>query len=440
MGKRFFYIILAFALFFTGYKNASAQITITKSNMPVAGQNYIYSTSNDSVDVSATGADTTWDFSKITPVSQDTYKYVSPSSASILYTLQFSGDAALNIKIQGLKGSYNFFKTTTSQYTSQGLGITVPVVNLPTSIPYTSPDVIYNFPIKYGNTADSASFSGSTTISTFTIKFAGKRTNIIDGWGKVITPHKTYNCIRIKSIVKEIDSLAGQGINRDRIEYKWLSTTEQIPVFEVVVAAGVAGTGSTQTITYRDSFKNVVNPSGPVVGFDVPDTNVFINDTVTFSNTTTGAINYSWVITPSTFTYGTGSTATTKNPKIIFDKVGLYTVSLNATGIGGTNYLTKKNYINATHNSGIETISYGVKELQLYPNPCADEVKINIGSSLSGSVIYSIMNASGKIVNTGSVTSNNSLVNLNMKNFAPGLYLIQMQNGDQVFEGRVVKE
>jgi len=439
MGNKFFLAVLTLGLCFGAIQNGSAQITITKSNMPTAGQSIIYSTSNDSIDVSATGADTTWDFSQITPVSQDTYKYVSPSSASILYTLQFSGDAALNIKIAGLKGAYEFFKTSATQYTSQGLGITLPVVNLPTSIPYTNPDVIYNFPLKYGNTADSASFYGSTTITTFTIKFAGKRTNIIDGWGKVITPYKTYNCIRVKSIVKEVDSLAGQGINRDRIEYKWLSTSEQIPVFEVVVAAGAAGTGSTQTITYRDSFKNVVNPNGPVVDFNVPDTNVYTNDTVTFNNTTTAALTYSWVITPSTFTYGTGSTSTTKNPKIIFNKVGLYTVSLNATGIGGTNYLTKKDYINATHNTGIEPAN-GISQLQLYPNPTTNGVQVSLGSNINGNIIYSIINASGKTVNSGTIASNNGVSHLSMKDYTPGLYLIRMQSGEQVFEGRVVKE
>ena len=440
MGKRFFFIILTFVMFLAVFKNASAQITISKSNMPAAGQNYIYSTSNDSIDVSATGADTTWDYSQGTPVSQDTYKYVSALKASPIYALQYSGDAALSIKMAGLKGAFEFFNASTSQYTSQGLGITIPGIGLPTAIPYSKPDVIYNFPLKYGNKPDSASFYGLTTISTFTIKFEGKRFNIVDGWGKIITPYKTYNCIRVKSIVKEIDSFAGQGINRDRIEYKWLSTSEHIPVFEVVVGAGATGGGPTQTITYRDSFQNVVNPNGPVVDFNVPDTNVFTKDTITFNNTTTGALTYSWVITPSSFSFSTGSTATTKNPKIIFNNVGFYTISLNATGIGGTNYLTKKNYINATHNSGIETISASINELQLYPNPSSNEVILNLGTTLNCNNLVSIISASGKTVYSGTIAANNGQPRLSLRDFAPGLYLIRIQNWEQVFEGRVVKE
>ena len=437
MGKKFTYSILTFVIFFAGYKNASAQITITKSNMPVASDTIIYSTSNDSIDVSDTGANKTWDYSHVTPVSQDTYKYVTPSSASILYALQFSGDVALNVKTAGLTGEYQFYKTTTSQYSQQGLGITIPGLGIPTSIPYKSPDIIYNFPLKYGSKPDSASFYGSTTIATFTINFTGKRINTVDGWGTVKTPYKTYNCIRVKSVVHEIDSLAGQGINRDRIEYKWLSTSELIPVFEASVPTGTAAAG--MTLTYRDGYKDIVNPNGPVIAFSVPDTNVFVKDTVKFTNKTTGAFRYTWVITPSTFTYVTGSTDTSKNPKVIFNAVGFYTVSLNATGIGGTNYLTKKSYINATHNTGIEPIK-GISQLQLYPNPTTNDILVNIGSNINGSIIYSIISASGKTVNSGTLVTNNGLTHLSIKDYAPGLYLIRVQNGDEVFEGRVVKE
>jgi len=430
--------ILIFGFFVAQFRFVSGQITITKSNMPVAGQNYIYTTSDDSIDVSATGADTAWDFSQITPVSQDTYKYVSAAKANILYSIQFSGDVALNEKIQGLTGAYQFFNTAATEYTQQGLGVTLPVIKIPVSIPYTSPDVIYRFPLTYGK-KDSASFTGTTTLTSgVTIKIVGKRINLVNGWGKVITPYKTYSCIRVVSFVEEIDSFLGTAINNSRIEYKWLSTSEQIPVFEAVVPKGTAGGG--MTLYYRDSFHNVVNPNGPVVGFSVPDTNVFINDTVTFNNTTSGALTYSWDITPSTFTYVTGSTTASKNPQIIFNKSGLYTVSLNATGIGGTNYLTKTDYIDATHNSGIEPMDNAINELELYPNPCLDNVQVNIGQKIIGNDLCSIINASGKIVYSGTVNMSNGLTNISLKDCVPGLYLIRIQDGEKVFEGKVVKE
>ena len=369
---------------------------------------------------------------------RSTYKYVTALKANILYGTFFYGDAALDVKLPGLTGAYQFFKTASSEYTQEGIGFTIPGLNIPTPISYTEPDVVYHFPLTFRD-KDSASFSGSATLAAgFSITISGKRINIVDGWGKVITPYKTYNCIRMISIVNEVDSFLGIGIDNSRIEYKWLSTSEQIPVFEAVVPAGALGGG--MTLYYRDSYKNIVNPNGPVVDFDVADTNVLTGIAVTFNNNTTGALSYSWVITPSSYTYTGATSGTSKNPQVIFNKRGLYTVSLNATGIGGSNYLTKFNYINVTHNTGIESVNNGIRELQLYPNPASGDVFINTGSGLSENSLYSIIDASGRIVYSGTIATADGQSHLSLKDCTPGLYLVRVQNGKQVFEGRVVKE
>jgi hypothetical protein len=386
------------------------------------------------VDVSATGANHTWDFSQITPISQDTYKYTKPAG---LYALTFFGDAALDLKIAAIKGAFSFFKTSTTDYQQQGMGITIPTLNLPTSLVFSAPDVIYRFPVKYGN-IDSCTFRDSTSIiAGISITIKGKRVNTVDGWGKITTPYKTYDCIRIKSVVTETDNI-GTAIDRSRIEYKWWATTEQIPVMQAVVTKNAMTGGSTMVVTYRDSYKNIVNPNAPLVDFDVKDTNIFINhDSLLFNNKTTKGFTYAWTITPNTYSYAAGTKNTTKNPQVIFHAVGLYTVTLASTGVGGTNTLSKKNYINATHNSGIKPVSENFR-LHVYPNPASGGIFISANSNHSGLATITLSNIFGQTVLNKTVSANEVNTYMDINGIAPGVYLVKWQAGEESYMEKVV--
>jgi len=411
-----------------------AQVTITSASVPSSAENIIYSSSNDSIDVSVAGANQAWDFSKITPTSQDTYKYAKPTG---LYQLSFFGDLSLNLNIAALKGAYSFFKTTSTEYYQAGMGITLPTVNIPTAIPFNTPDVIYHFPVKYGN-VDSSTYSGSATlIAGLTITIIGKRVNTVDGWGTVKTPYKTFNCLRIKSVVTETDSLVGTAIDNSRIEYKWLATNEQIPVMEAVVTNNPA-TGSTMTLNYPDSFRNIVNPNAVHPGFYVADTNVYINqDTVKFIDTTKRAFTYAWNITPSTFKYVGGTTDTSKNPKVVFNAVGLYTVGLTANGLTSGS-LTKKNYINAIHNSGIVQI-YENHGLSIYPNPTSGDLFLHLSGNLNtDKAEISVTNIFGQTMLQKTVGAGQNDVKLLLNGFSSGVYLVKCQVGEESFVEKVV--
>jgi len=57
--------------------------------------------------------------------------------------------------------------------------------------------------------------------------------------------------------------------------------------------------------------------------------------------------SYSWE-----FTNATPATSTEQNPTVVFNELGLQTVKLTVTGPGGTNVLTRENFINVTPNQG----------------------------------------------------------------------------------------
>ena len=65
--------------------------------------------------------------------------------------------------------------------------------------------------------------------------------------------------------------------------------------------------------------------------------------THTFTNTSTlpNSSTYLWSITPVTFTYVNGTSATSINPQVQFTAAGLYTVSVTATGCTGSDTKTR---------------------------------------------------------------------------------------------------
>nr|WP_293838911.1 PKD domain-containing protein [uncultured Arsenicibacter sp.] len=90
--------------------------------------------------------------------------------------------------------------------------------------------------------------------------------------------------------------------------------------------------------------KNEPTPS-PVARFSFsPTTNLVAPVTITFYNESTNATDYLW-------TYGNNQTSTNQNLSLIFSQSGTYTISLKATGPGGTNTYSRTITINASSNT-----------------------------------------------------------------------------------------
>jgi PKD repeat protein len=106
------------------------------------------------------------------------------------------------------------------------------------------------------------------------------------------------------------------------------------------VSLTATGPGGTSTLT-RTNYILVTNPP-PVVAFSASPTNGAAPLTVTFTNQTTGATNFSW-------TFGDGHTSTNAQPVNTYTNAGTYTVSLVANGPGGTSSLTHTNFILVTN-------------------------------------------------------------------------------------------
>ncbi|MCB9251235.1 MAG: hypothetical protein H6605_02105 [Flavobacteriales bacterium] len=253
-----------------------AQVVINSSNMPSANDTVRYSiaAAATNLNLNSTGPDHFWDYSGLNSNSQGIYEF--KSSLNTPYLLNF-GFTAIGLKIadslgvgqMGLTNIYNFFKNSSQKWENVGIGFQLSVLPLPQAGKHTKPDVMFNFPLTYPD-QDSGDFSLRVPLKAVVVTIGtyfqdGNRLTTVDGYGKISTPYKkNIDCIRVKSVIKSMDSIAvaiqGQDpINfafpNNRIEYRWLSTTEKIPMLEIT-GTDLGGNFTPSVIRFRD------NPNG----------------------------------------------------------------------------------------------------------------------------------------------------------------------------------
>ena len=73
----------------------------------------------------------------------------------------------------------------------------------------------------------------------------------------------------------------------------------------------------------------------------------------------------------------------------------------------------------------------------LFPNPCRDFVSIVI-NGYNGYIEIQVYDLSGRHLNTNIATTN--AINLNLKDYAKGIYVFRVAYGDIVEDLKVVKE
>jgi PKD repeat protein len=94
---------------------------------------------------------------------------------------------------------------------------------------------------------------------------------------------------------------------------------------------------------YSNDVSATVPVSAPVASFTASTTSGIAPLALNFLNSSTGSItSYNWA-------FGDGTTGTAPSPSHIYSAAGVYTVSLTATGPGGSNTQTRTNYITVTN-------------------------------------------------------------------------------------------
>jgi hypothetical protein len=220
-----------------------------------------------------TGAGITWNYSALVPHSQGVDTFMSVTSTPFAYQLFFNNNilypayvstvAQPGTSFPSLGGVsitdvINYYKDEASNYESVGYG--ADINSFPTSVKDDTIDVIYNFPMNYGNKDSCYSRNGVSVAALAFYSQLQYRVNHVDGWGTLITPYGTFSTLRVETQLYTTDSVyidaLGFGIKTpetEQIQYKWLANGQHVPVLQINETTGA---GATRQYIYRDSMRN----------------------------------------------------------------------------------------------------------------------------------------------------------------------------------------
>ena len=236
---------------------ANSQITITQNDLPSVGQSKLINSAMDlEIDFTTTGANKTWNFASISPLSQAQRSYESPLSGGLLVTFTFGPTAGnyaatysapavdldlsqvsglLPITVENVKQFYKKSATAlnTVGYSAEISGQGVPVKS-------DTIETKYVLPLTFGASYSSRGYTYLNTSPLYTaeVKQFRQRSSEVDGWGTVVTPLGSFPALRVKHRITEQDSLnlTGNwlGLNQPvKFEYEWLAAGKSEPVFKI---------------------------------------------------------------------------------------------------------------------------------------------------------------------------------------------------------------
>ncbi|MFO1313378.1 MAG: fibronectin type III domain-containing protein [Burkholderiales bacterium] len=124
-----------------------------------------------------------------------------------------------------------------------------------------------------------------------------------------------------------------------------MTTSYTIPAFPEGTTLYFSATSYNATgaqSVHSEEVTYTVPSLAPVAAFSASTTSGVAPLALNFSSSSTGSITtYAWM-------FGDGTTSSSATPAKVYAAAGVYTVSLTVTGPGGSNTLTKTNYITVT--------------------------------------------------------------------------------------------
>lgn len=263
----------------------TAQITITSADFATVNDTVRMSMAMDpAIDFMTTGPNQNWDFSSLTPNDQKLVEYNNLSNVSFLIELAYGTFAAAKYKATYTKPSTNlpidqlsgilpisisdpksYYRLTADSMSMVGYALTIEG----NEAPFKSDNIeaYYKFPITYGSTYSGYGYTNVDLNPFYDGAWIQKRTrnSDVDGWGSITTPYGTFNAIRVRHVIDEVDSVLISFLGSPmwveipvplNYSYEWWTNGEKDAILRINTRR-VNGQEIVTDIEYRDTYQSL---------------------------------------------------------------------------------------------------------------------------------------------------------------------------------------
>jgi hypothetical protein len=275
---------IQFFLFLFYFNFSFGQISLQETDFANPNDTVRYSQAMDQgIDFSTTGPNNTWNFSSLTSTGQYVKNFNPIGFGSILVQATFGFFAPQNYQA-------SYFTQNTDlpiEFLSTFLPVSVSDLNAYThsssskissigyslsvnsqAVPFKSDTIEtrYSLPLDYNDTYNSRGYTlvDFNPVADFKFKQHRQRSSSVDGWGSLILPNGTYNVLRLKHLINEIDSIYLGVIPGfpatwigtppiQTVEYEWIGESKKDVLLKIVTSI-TNGSEQIQSIDYQDSY------------------------------------------------------------------------------------------------------------------------------------------------------------------------------------------
>ncbi len=279
-------LLLISLLHLTAISSLFAQITITSSDFASNGDTVRMSLATDpSIDIISTGANQNWDYSYLSVENQKLVEYFdiagfpdplvllaygpfAPVKYQATYTLPSVNLPLDQIgPIVGISISDPLAYHRLSNDSLSMVGYSMDIEG--TVIPFKSDSIeaYYKFPLNYQDTYEGSGVTNIDLNPFYSGAWIQKRyrSSEVDGWGSITTPYGTFNALRIRHTIDEIDSIQVDLFGNltwislpipVNYVYEWWTNGEKDAILRVNTRS-IAGNEVVTGIEFRDMYRSI---------------------------------------------------------------------------------------------------------------------------------------------------------------------------------------
>ncbi len=368
---------------------------------------------------------------------------------------------SINLGVTSITQVYNFYKKDQSGLYRNAIGARI--ANIPIVASFDSPDRVYRFPMRYGDSATSVSsfaiqldtIPGTGINFNFSYKHAQTRTNYVDGWGTLITPYATYDSVlKHRSVIHNRDSVTvlGNTITLDNflpdefvpdtvIEYSWFDRSEGVPVLKVT-AWLINGDEIYQSAEFRDTIR-CFDPFAVFGYLPIPATLNNGDDSVevNFYNLSFNANTFDWNFDDAN---STNNTAQGQSPSHWYTRGGLYNVTLTICNTGCPAGLCEDVTLPVLVVDNRTTLGLNAIDASndwiIGPNPFTTALALEYGGNLTTQPQFTLLDITGRQIPLANPLQNgNQYQWVGLEALPEGVYVMYIEQGDSHSALRLVK-